>query len=184
MSSCPLEWVVERSLVVDRVPGFPGLCGAKPPRPGPRSLLGIRALRLVIVTCVWARIGGLGVWAVPIVGGGAIGGAEDHQDDPAEYGDEAEKPPPAGPAGVVQSADLHGQERQERRQSVGLEENRIAEYADPEHAETVADMPIPNVPVCGMWVSLPIPAKAMPMIAFTRTNIQYSRRRARPRKPV
>jgi hypothetical protein len=37
----------------------------------------------------------------------------------------------------MQPADLHGQEWQERRQSVGLEENGIAEHADPPHAEPV-----------------------------------------------
>jgi hypothetical protein len=46
------------------------------------------------------------------------------------------------------------------------------------------DMPIPNVGPSGILVSLPITTKATPMIAFTRTNIQYSRRRARPRKPA
>ena len=49
---------------------------------------------------------------------------------------------------------------------------------------TFLDMPIPKVAISGILVSLPITTKAMPMIAFTRTRVQYSRRRARPRKPA
>ena len=84
MSSCPLERAAG-DLVVDHAPAF---------LRGPAQITMTRRR--------WVRIGGLRVRAVPVVPGGTIGRAEDHQDDPAQYGDKAEQPPPAGPAGVMQ----------------------------------------------------------------------------------